>query len=164
MKKNVLKTLSLGLLSTAILMASSSCNKKDEMARVAPIKTVDEQEVLSTPPPGWGLNNTLNMSTYDCATPATDCFDEIVVKPQTMNAVNELYTAIAAGVSETVDFFTTGDYDVVFPGLGGTYLAKLQDGQHHIEVHASTTTGGKDALLVFENGETEHDFVLVIQH
>ncbi len=109
------------------MFALLSCTKEsddmmNENSNATQLKEDNNKKSPSKRAPDWGLNNTLFEIDDDiyCARPAANCFDEVVVygtvELDAFDALNDIVDVAHSG-ADVQDFFTDGEWDVLFPGL-----------------------------------------------
>jgi len=171
----------LSFLAIVIALAFTACSKEAMEPQAMNPGTVNN--VNPTPPKGgnpgtqtilWGIHRHWDDAIPGndgrpgcCLPPAVECFDDVVATGLG-TYVDEFEDAIAGGASEIATFFTTGNYEQLFPDFDEAanidYLEKLQSGNYYIVIDARsiiiTTQTQTTFYKVYESGTTTLEFVL----
>lgn len=137
---------------TIAIFGIYSCSKEDVVTPTLESKSTETR----SDPNRWCFTSTWYPSTKDCCSPIIDCgafqCSTPVVGPQTAldGALNNLGTK---------SFFLSSQAGILFPGLGGETLQKLQSGNYSM---FKFSNNGDDFYFVGTSNvsDTNYEFVL----
>jgi hypothetical protein len=108
---------------------------------------------------GWGTNWLFDDENIRCLPAPLDCYDVITIKPQQSEIVTTFENAVNGASGEIKIFFTTQQWQLLFPGLDGTeQLTKLQSGNYDMIMKQDANdryyyAAGSELPLTLQNEE-----------
>jgi len=115
--------------------------------------------------PNWGIHRTWDKTKGDCFIPASNCYDDIVVRPKVMQ---DLIAASAGGPSAVQNYFQGSEWTEPFPDLAlpenQQCLSNLQSGNYFMLVENNSNTGVNyfEIRLNGSNPEDEPTYVFPV--
>lgn len=111
----------------AIAAIMVSCAEQDEKVLIEKSTPLD-LAVQINPPENW----TSWDDDLGCQGDPLNCMPVVIVRPHMQAAQTDLESAVVEGPGSVAQFFTAGDYDVLFPDLNNqpVVLAELQSGNY----------------------------------
>jgi len=126
------------IISFAIVITSCKKFNDNELTNVSEEQTTQPN---SNAPVGWGLNNTYCSECRSCDTPASNCFDEIVVKPSSKNFIGGFIDVANGRNDNNIISFVKQNFEELSDYISDDYLQKCLNGVLKLSAEYNKKTG-----------------------